>query len=469
MEKREKEVAVAFLIVALLLGMAVYTYSTNSQRFVREPPKPLDRTIVFPRDEGAHDEPEEVWAIFMNISAQNKNFYIWISWSTSQMRDPTNSTVILSMLEKNKSSKYMHSTYLSDDFLYSNTSLRLDFSKNENYFNFTSCGAGRYRVDAFSHLDKKNFKLNINLDLIKKPVLFTQNNYDLSFGELYFGNGTLFGYFLPRLAIDGTMDFKNESDIVEGSAGFIHYWGGGSVEIFESIFAQIADKDVFSLTYYNPGGDEIALEQVYVIYNNTYSIYSTYKGKTVGAVICNNSIKKDLYHEKYTFSPLSYLPDPTDATHSRVYARNWTLSTTYNDIDLKIAPILRDQFAATVLWLGAVDVKSGDGHSGWGFSVLSKRYISNPNINNLDIKKNILDNNDYLTFNITTSDPIPLIGVIVKYNYSGENFTAEATRIQGNLWSVTMGSFDKNSTIEYQIDVIDAAGNMVTKKGSYSI
>ena len=136
MEKRKRDMIVGGVLVAIIVisTIAAVTTFSNNQQEKENPPRPLNREIKFPRDEGAHDEPEEIWSVFMNINHKNSSLYICVSWGVDRINDPENGTVLLSVLKKDNTSHYMSSMYKSNKFIYSNKSLNLNLIDRDRIF-----------------------------------------------------------------------------------------------------------------------------------------------------------------------------------------------------------------------------------------------------------------------------------------------------------------------------------------------
>lgn len=466
METKEKQVAVAIFVVIFLLLGAVLIFPQNNTTYNKNPPKPLDRTIEFPRDEGKHNEPEEVWAILMNISTENGDFFVWVSWSTSYF-DPINSTVIVSVIDSsNYTGKGFNSvSYKGSHFKYSENWSQLEFSYNGNSLNFMSEDneTSNYTLSAISDIGNESYGMDIHFVSIKKPVLFTQNTGDsLRYGSLYFENGTIFGYIQPRFSISGSLVIGEKEWNIWGKAALLHYWGGSSVEIFEFLYAESEEKDILSLTYYAPGGERVVLEQLYVIYKGAYTLYSTVRGDTIGAYIENDTYR-DLKGETYSLYPTSYLLDPTDPYHSRAYARNWTISSSYDRLKIEIYPMIKNQFVQGTSWAGATYAEENGHRTGWGFSVLNKRYVSSPYILHIESGKKNIDGKWYFNINASVSDSIPIKKVIVYYNSSeGDFFAPLEWNENAGVWTVTVGAFNSGDKITYRLVVIDSAGSKVS-------
>ncbi len=474
MQKKEKELAAVLVATILLISGLAYMYSNQQNQFHnREPLKPLDRSIVFPRDEGRHNEPTEEWITFINISTKVGNFFMSIVWAKS-LFDPVNSTVLFEIIDPaNITGKnFRTESYVGRNYEYYHNYSRLLFKKNGNIFYLSTLDnkTKNYTLMVDATIDSLKCGLNMEMSASKPPTLLAQKKGNtLTYGTLYVENGTLYGYFQPRFSLNGTINLGNNSYDLKGKAMLFHYWGGSATEIFELLYAQVRDKDVLSITYYKPGGDTIALEQLYIVYNSTYTIYSTSNGETIGAYIKNGTYK-DLHGETYALYPTSYMFDPTDPYHGRVYARNWSISSSYDNLKIELHPILDNQFTSATTWIGAANIKENGKIVGWGFSALTKRYISAPYVDNIEAYQKHEGKEEYLIVNATVSDGIPVEFIRVYYNTSaGEFFVNMEYDEDAGHWTAKIGPFNHGEKVEYRVYVKDLAGNDYSKYGGSEV
>jgi len=294
---------------------------------------------------------------------------------------------------------------------------------------------------------------------VKSPVIFAQyRDNSFFYGGLYLGNGTVFGYFQPRFAISGSFSLDGNELDATGTAALIHYWGGSSVEIFEFIYAQYKDMDILSLTYYSTGGENIVLEELYVIYSGSYSFYSTSEESSIGAYI-ENETYRSLAGQNYCLYPTSYLLDPTDPYNHRAYGCNWTISSTYDDFDIEIHPVVKQQFPSGVLWAGATSVKENGITKGWGFSVMNKRYNSDPYISQIYNDTYRINGKWYMSVTAIVDDTIPLEKVVLYYNTTDGSFFANMRLDEKTgIWKTEIGAFEEGN-MTYYVVAIDTAGN----------
>ena len=460
-------VAVVLVLIGAMIFAAFFIFSNqNESENSEEWGTPIvDRSIHFPVDEGKHDEPSEAWQLFMKVKTPEGNLYFQISWGDSTT-DPVNGTMDFAVTDKGNftGKEFLERYEISRHFSYSEGYMNLKFSKYSTFMNMESVdNKSEYMLSGFISDDNVSYNMSLSLNSLKDPVAFTQARGDsLEFGTLYVENGTLYGYVLPRLNVSGSMSINGKEYEVTGRGFLMHYWGAVYTTIFEFLCGSTNNYDFFSITYYSSGGSSIVLEQLYVIHNDGYSIYSTFKGYSIGAYV-RNSTYRNLTGETYSLYPTSYTIDPTDPYHHRSVARNWTISSSYDGLNITITPVIKYQFLENYMWSGAVYVKENDHISGFGFAVLNKKYRSSPYISKVWADKQEYDGKYALNIKCEVTDPIPLKSVTVYYTMDNETYHADMEWNERNrTWETQIGLFDPGTKISYHVVVIDLADSKVT-------
>ncbi len=452
-----------FLVIVVLLAAYVSYFNTKPSGGEGGGSLFPPYSISFPKDEGAHDEFSEMWMLVMNLSSEGNSFIFQVSWQYSNL-DPDKVSIIFSVTDINNLTKtpFFSKAYTNQSFNYSRSYLNLEAPDVDGgCFDLKSTDnkTENYLLSVMPPSDSP-WSIDALLSSERKPVLFTQNRGGtLLFGSLYVGDGTLFGYIQPNFDVVGNFRIGGEEFSARGSAMLLHFWGGAWSTIFDLIYSHQREDEVFALRYYSPGGNEVVLEQIYLIRNKDYILYSTFRNKTIGAIIEGKNLTS-LEGNTYSFYPTSYVLDPRDPYSHRAFALNWSFYETYGKNNFTVHPYVKNQFIKSPrLWAGGTYSMTGGHFSGWGFSIYLKKYQSNPRITRIDFSQNN-------SIRVWVKDGIEMKNVIIQYNISNTTFGEKMRWNQdGSFWEFDLTGISSGENLQsYRIIATDLADHSFETK-----
>ena len=439
MEKNNLYALLALIVVVALIASTAIVLNNNTGN--TDEGKTLVGKLVFPRDEGAHDEVLETWSVYMNAEGDDGSdytvFMIWYKYWLNMEKVRSFSIY----LEKDGHTVYS-TTY--KDFrqdVMANDTLDIEWVSSMGgvmHFKRENPGAGMHMGNyTLQFVNEENyFEIDVDSFAHRNVTLMGMDGY-ADMGML----GIIKGYIQPDLDVSGKLLFNGVTAKISGSAAYSHLWGYLPTDTvsFSSLLVKNEEHTVFFFRTYLDR-TKPAWEFFYNIMDERYTVFVTHYGtegnNTVGASVEDNYRMKDLTGESYDAYVLDYFLEPADPSSHRCYPDHWFLKSYYDNYSCICNPLdyLSDEKS---VWEGFMTGKDSDNRSMWGFGQVWTYYISRMKIENVSLEK--VDNNVEFAAIVESSLPLNMVVLNYSFNISGvwERHNAEMHQENG-AWVVSL-------------------------------
>lgn len=449
-EKRsEIYLSIIVVVIIIIVSTIVYFYLPSESENGGDDIPDIDRGIKFPEDEGKHKEYFEIWEFFSKFTTDGGHDYeILIRCTNFSTNENVRIEYQLRDID-NQTGNICYSRYVSKGVLTaSEKGMDMTFQKGNIKANFTATEGFKYR---FTIELEDRFELNFDIDSKKDPILFGEE------GKIYKpGFGTIFGYYMPHLKIQGHFAHSDNTIKVSGKGWFEHTWGGEIKSITKEEWQIQLDNDVelFLTKIYDPQKDypnDLNLHVLNIIRND--------------GVLRTPRLGQDIF-----VNTLEYKIVPADEElRKRAWSHKWRF---YGDnINLTISPSSQESIQNWT-WGGFCEVNGqyyGERVDGYGICELTRRYTSNPQIAELKDDFNPVSPTVpvNVSANITYNPPIEIEMIQLQYRIKEEgwlNFSEWQEKDMHYLegyWRASIPTQDPGTRIQYKVVIRDTADKRV--------
>jgi predicted secreted hydrolase len=432
--------AVIVAVVMVLVPLTVLLSTDESENDGDEP----TFEIVFPKDEGQHNDSEEFWKVDLLLQNQIGNrFAINVDY---YLHEAGPQQKVVTVTDEGGISGDEFFTRVYDGSLgigYEKLNLSFESASGTDTwtgdyvipYRYTYRGQVYDGVDEVYYLDLVMTSMKDPLLLGDEGKIFLESNGNAS--------GTIKGYMITRLSIAGTMRFSGLTHTVTGYAWYQHLWGAWSLRDMEELRLHLSTaSELFLMRFFDPQDRQVIEELVY---------YS----KPDGEILKLTSGDFELENLRYWLD--SRFPPPS----IRCLPSRWSFVTTVVNTDITLHSTIPDQIEISH-WEGSLSISGTiDGlvASGRGFAILNHAYFSEPKVLSFyrdDIIPTVPD------LYITITNEIPMDNATVFYQVNGGNWVSSPmANVDGDLWKATISVLFDDDVIAY-VDAYDLAGKKVT-------
>jgi predicted secreted hydrolase len=433
--KGVKPLIVVMIAAVLILVPIAVILTSNEPDDNGEEPK---FEIVFPRDEGKHNDSEEFWKVDFLIQNQlGDRFAINVDYYLHE--DGTHQRVVTVTDEGNISGEEFFIRVYSGTLGVGYEKLNLTFDSSEGSDSWNGDYTLPYQYSYEGHVfdaGDEVYHLDLTMTSLKDPLLLGDE------GKIFLENqgnafGTIKGYMITRLSVTGTMRFSDSDHTITGYAWIQHEWGAWTLQDVEELRLQLSTaSELFLTRFFDPVGDQIIEELVY---------YSRPDGQVL-----------ELVAEDYQFENLKYWIDPLAL---RCIPSRWKFTTTVTNTDITFHSSIANQIEL-FQWEGSVPISGmidGLAGSGRGFVIMNHPYDCDPKVVSF-----YRDDSIPTDLYVNISNGIPMDTATAYYQVDGGIWKSVAmTIVSGDLWKVHISVIPGNNVKAY-VEAYDLAGKKVT-------
>lgn len=431
-------VIVVTLILASVLVALLFLSGPDDGSNGNGPPQ---FEIIFPRDEGRHNESLEFWKVdFLLENGLGDEFSINVDYYIHEIGSPER--VVTLTDEGNISGKDFYSKRDDGSLTIGYEKLNLSFVSalgSDSWLGQYSTGFEYSYQGQVNDGGGEVYHLDVQMTSEKDPILLGDE------GKIMLENGgfhgTIKGYMLTRLAVQGTLRFSGQTHSVTGSAWIVHEWGAWALYDMEEFRLHLGTaSELYFLRFYEPSGGQIIEEQVYF-------------NRPDGQVV-------ELGSADFTVENLKYSIDPLDVLGKRSWPSKWNFVSTVINTDITFHASTSYQ-VDRYYWEGSLQVSGEIGGipgTGRGFTILNHVYRSTLAIESFygDYSSPFL----HMYSNITGE--IPVDNATLYYRINGLAWSSAAmSNIGGNRWMASIAVIAGDNIRAY-VETYDLAGKRVT-------
>jgi predicted secreted hydrolase len=439
---RKRRLAIAVVAAVLILAAVAFVVTMPAGNRGPDIPGGVDRTITFPRDEGRHDDPVEVWAAYLLVKGSGgQAFGLTVQYGVGE--DKTIANRLLSLTDEDGFSGrvFRWNQSLNVAFTASRDRLNLSFGEGgwADTWEATAQSPATYSIHLVSSEvgSEDRIVLDAVLTSLKAPVLLGDA------GKVYLEEqGTMFSYVQTRLSVSGTLVIGGNSTAITGSAWIEHKWGDWRVQEMEYLRLQLSGQEellFLRLHYENPSATWETLLQV----------------RSDGQVV-------DLTARGPSLQWQRFWRDPGDST-GRSFPVEWTLVTSDGHVGVSgTAPIVSQR---AFFWEGTVDLGgtlSGLPVAGRGYALMMNDYRSNIAVQSVQHFPDPEIPTDPSTVVATVASGVPVANVTLSYQLTKPDasvtFGNVTMVLEGSVWRGQLPSAPLNSVFEFTVIATDLAG-----------
>ncbi len=436
----EKEILITICIIAVIVisAVAVYFYLPREDDEDNDLPT-IDRAVKFPDDEGEHYEFFEIWEFYTRLETDNGN-KIYLLTTCTNFTQNVNAHVSYEYLDiDNVTGIEEYITYTEGGNLSAiEGDMDMSFSGTGATTKITRVEKGIY--DFVTRFDN-GIKIKLSMHHKRDPILLGE------VGKLYqIDFGTLFGYYQPDFEVQGEI-YKDGVKIeeVNGKAWLEHIWGG-EVKPFSTEQWQIQldnSVEIFLFKGYDPN----------VEYPNDLFMHS------LNVIRNDGEMKTPRLGDDIFLSYKEYeLIQPAE---SNTLARAYKVVLYNENINLTIYPY-PDKSIHSWNYLGFCKVEGvfyGESVSGHGICEFSKKYTSDPQIEQVRDDFDPLNPDDPVNIltNISYTPPVEPTDISLNYRTDGGEWKNVQMNYENGYWRATIPAQNYGTTVEYYISVTDQA------------
>ncbi len=440
-EPKGRRVILAIMIVAAMILVPI-ALLLSSQQQNETPPEP-EFEIVFPRDEGEHNESLEFWKVDFLLKDSlgnhfdfNIDYYIYETGPQERVFTFTD--------QGNVSGRdffaRVHQGTLSVGYE------KLDLSFDSSFG--TDTWVGEYTIPyQYSYegqvLDSGSelYYLDLEMASVKNPLLLGDDGvFTLESG----GNtlGTIKGYLITRLDVTGTMRLSGSTYTVNGYAWMEHEWGAWTVQDMEELRLQLGTaSEIFLVRFFDTQVGQPIKQLAY---------YSSPGGQVT-----------EIAADELTLANLRYWVDSRFVPSTeRCLPSEWDFDSNLVSTHISLYSSVSDQIEKH--WEGSVVISGtigGISSSGRGFAIMNHPYLSTPTIvrfyNDDSIPSDLY---------VNISNGISMGNVTAHYQVNGGSWKSVPMALHsGDLWKVHISVVIDDEVIAY-VEAYDLAGNKVTSQ-----
>lgn len=445
LEDRKKEILIVVIVIGMIIGslIAIYFYMPDDWVESGDDLPTIERNIEFPEDEGIHDDYFEVWEFFTTLKTGDEE-EIHLLTNLGDFRQAENAHLGYEYIDKDNITAIDEHVINTQEASLSATEgdMDLEFSGSGTDTTITREENGNY---SFTTMIRGKIELNLSIHQEKEPLLIGDE------GKLYHHElGTLFGYHQTHLKISGGL-YEDDVKIrnVTGEGWLEHIWGGDIKSMSKEEWQIHLDNsvDIFITKAFEPGEE----------YPNDLFFHN------LNIVGKGGDIKTPRLGDEIFMSYEEYKIVPDDDSNKRAWSYKWTLYNKYMNLTFYPSPA-RSIHEWT--YLGFIKVEGeyyGESVSGYGICELNKRYISEPNIEEVTDDFNSLKPKQPVNVytNISYMPPIEPIDIVLEYRINEGAWEELEMSYNNSYWEATIPAQDYNTKVEYRINITDQADKTV--------
>ncbi len=441
--RKRKVLTAVFIVIALVfasfLASLYFTQPTSDGDIT--PPK---FEILFPRDEGQHNDSYEFWKVDFLLQNQGGDRFAinvdYVIYETGEQKRFASLTD-----EGNISGKEFYAAEHDGTLRIGFQKLNLTFESDFETDNWNGDYSSGFDYTYEGRVEKGGdevYYLNVQMTSEKDPVLLGEN------GTIQLKNesktyGTIRGYMITRLSVTGTLTFSGQTYTVSGYAWIQHEWGGWTLFNVEEYRLHLSTaSELFLLRFFDPGSGGIIEELAF---------YSKPNGQII-----------ELEPADFTIENLRYWINPQPFTE-RCLPSQWdfqSIQSTGVETDISFSTSTPNQFDG-FHWEGSVNITGmidGIIGSGRGFVILNHPYLSTPAIESFyRVDSNPLRPDLYA--NITNQ--IPMDNATLHYQIDSSPWNSVfMSLLGGDSWKASI-DLSIGESVKAYIEAYDLAGNRV--------
>ncbi len=442
MEKRnELYTMVALIVVAILLiSFIAMNYSENGGQ--REEQKTIIGTLEFPRDEGAHEDIQEMWELYFTGNGSDGSKYsIDEMWTTQWKNSVKYSYLEIRITENEKLIKWVsYSSFRVLDT--SNKSLDIRWASEDGAQSIfsrpeaNSSMKGAAYEASFSN-GEGYFSFNMNMISQRNIALFGLDG-KADMGIL----GTLNGYIQSDMKSHGNIEINEKNIKIDGESGYYHLWGYIPLDSvgYSAIFMKGENRDIFFFRTYLDK-TKPSWEFFYSIGKDEYTMFASHfssssGNSTLGYAINEDFSAKDLKGESYTAEILDYFPEPLDPKSYRVYPDQWKFQSSYDKMSWICWPA--DKYSdEKYRWDGFVTGVDSQNKSMHGYEHTYTYFTSTVSFKNISMEE--MDEKAHANISALFVSKLPVNSVVLSYGFfingMWDNETSNMSLSEGKWYS----------------------------------
>ncbi len=445
--KDKKELLITLVIVAsvIIASTLLYFYWSDEPDNAFEP---IDRSINFPEDEGLHNETFERWTIFGTMNTkEGDEFEILIRW----LKHLTEDKVSIEYILRNKQDGEEPIFELETGGVIHGAYDKLDIVLSGGNTVTTMKSVGSFKYQFYTEIDT-DIQLELTINSRKTPVLFGDE------GKLYQpGFGTAFGYYQPHLELDGMITISEIGELdIEGVGWLEHMWGGDIKSLFSETWHIHLDNsmEIFITKMYE--------HDVHVSYPDDLFLYVVNIIRTDGKIL-TPELGVDIYMENQDYNVFSKrFHQTTERWEYSAWSTEWRLFNSDMDINIKT----HGNSLHEGKYLGFIEVEGfymGQRVNGQGAGEFTYRYISFPNIENVNDDFSIFRSTEPVEVraNISYNPPMEITDIYLNYSVDDGDWIRVDMEFVDEYWTAVIPPQEFGSTIEYQVIIEDIVDNVV--------
>lgn len=441
---KRKAVAVVLVAVCLVLASAVVSLlliQPNGNDGVTPP----HFEIIFPKDEGQHNDSYEFWKVDFLVENQLGNqFAINVDYAIYETGEQKRFASLTD--ESNISGQEFYGLYHDGTLGIGFEKLNLTFESDFGSDTWTGddVGANEYTYEGLVKDGADEvYYLDVQMTSVKEHILLGDN------GTIHLKNetktfGTIRGYMISRLSVTGTLIFSGQTFSVNGYAWIQHEWGGWTLSFMEEFRLHLGTASELYLLKFYDASREVIEELAY---------FSKANGQLIELV------RGDFSIENLRYWIDSRVPPPTDRCLPSRWEFNWT-GGEGAATDLAFNTSTPNQFDG-LFWEGSVKISGMIGGlpvTGRGFTVLNQFYYSTP-----EIQTFYRDDTDPLSPDLYTNitNQIPMDNVTLHYQINSSAWNSiSMSKIGEHSWNASI-DVNVGNNVKAYVEAYDLAGKRV--------